>query len=333
MDSNSASATGLILNLSGVHVLYATEHAFVTALWASTAVPISESAPASILLLAPQEIGDSPWFLIKSPFVHLGRSLRPNPDERARGAHPLGWDDDVAMYWCFKYMTSCVAYRVRPSKYAYDEATLLDDFLQCKIPGQVPAGMPAPGSHCDPEKERKKIDTSLDELHSSVVRGPLPSGTSAVLLCHSLIMQTEKPAHLSGNVVGDEGAFSLPRTPGRPTVNQEGCQPPACSQHPGNPSISPTTLSPVKQEEILPSMLSTSVKEEQSLSYLGVLIPLVGLTRAHSSTGPLTQKLKNHLTDPMTGKIIEMQTFAEAYNRMLGALRRVVQIAKRGLES
>ncbi|KAI5990523.1 hypothetical protein BKA83DRAFT_4499497 [Pisolithus microcarpus] len=164
MDSNSASATGLILNLSGVHVLYATEHAFVTALWASTAVPISESAPASILLLAPQEIGDSPWFLIKSPFVHLGRSLRPNPDERARGAHPLGWDDDgntvtfcveyqafrisfanSAMYWCFKYVTSCVAYRVRPSKYAYDEATLLDDFLQCKIPGQVPAGMPAPG--------------------------------------------------------------------------------------------------------------------------------------------------------------------------------------------
>ncbi|KAI5985658.1 hypothetical protein EDD15DRAFT_2200547 [Pisolithus albus] len=131
--------------IHSVHVLYATEHAFVTALWASTAVPISESAPASILLLAPQEIGDSPWFLIKSPFVHLGRSLRPNPDERARGAHPLGWDDDVAMYWCFKYMTSCVAYRVRPSKYAYDEATLLDDFLQCKIPGQVPAGMPAPG--------------------------------------------------------------------------------------------------------------------------------------------------------------------------------------------
>ncbi|KAI6034773.1 hypothetical protein BKA83DRAFT_4121811 [Pisolithus microcarpus] len=131
--------------IHSVHVLYATEHAFVTALWASTAVPISESAPASILLLAPQEIGDSPWFLIKSPFVHLGRSLRPNPDERARGAHPLGWDDDVAMYWCFKYVTSCVAYRVRPSKYAYDEATLLDDFLQCKIPGQVPAGMPAPG--------------------------------------------------------------------------------------------------------------------------------------------------------------------------------------------
>ncbi|KAI6034781.1 hypothetical protein BKA83DRAFT_19225 [Pisolithus microcarpus] len=128
-------------------------------------------------------------------------------------------------------------------------------------------------------------------------------------------MQTEKPAHLSGNVVGDEGAFSLPRTPGRPTVNQEGCRPPACSQRPGNPSISPTTLSPVKQEEILPSMSSTSVKEEQSLSYLGVLIPL------------------NHLTDPTTGEIIvsavpqEMQTFAEAYNRMLGALRRV------GLES
>ncbi|KAI6018106.1 hypothetical protein BKA83DRAFT_4128017 [Pisolithus microcarpus] len=138
-------------------------------------------------------------------------------------------------------------------------------------------------------------------------------------------MQTEKPAHLSGNVVGDEGAFSLPRTPGRPTVNQEGCRPPACSQRPGNPSISPTTLSPVKQEEILPSMSSTSVKEEQSLSYLGVLIPL--LYRAAN------RKLKNHLTDPTTGEIIEMQTFAEAYNRMLGALRRVVQIAKRGLES
>ncbi|KAI6032123.1 hypothetical protein PISMIDRAFT_19599 [Pisolithus microcarpus 441] len=68
-------------------------------------------------------------------------------------------------------------------------------------------------------------------------------------------------------------------------------------------------------------MSSTSVKEEQSLSYLGVLIPL------------------NHLTDPTTGEIIvsavpqEMQTFAEAYNRMLGTLRRVVQIAKQGLES
>ncbi|KAI6032122.1 hypothetical protein BKA83DRAFT_4488708 [Pisolithus microcarpus] len=164
MDSNSTSATGLILNLSGVHVLYATEHAFVTALWASTAVPISESAPASILLLAPQEIGDSrkslhsilrrPSLMAPNSMMNVREVLIPLDGMTMLGntvtfcveyqAFRISFANS-AMYWCFKYMTSCVAYRVRPSKYAYDEVTLLDDFLQCKIPGQVPAGMPAPG--------------------------------------------------------------------------------------------------------------------------------------------------------------------------------------------
>ncbi|KAI6001897.1 hypothetical protein EDD15DRAFT_2361255 [Pisolithus albus] len=166
MDSEFTCDThGVVLNLSGVNILYATEHAFVTVLWASTAVPVSEPAPASILLLAPQEIGESPWFLIKSPFVSLGRSLRPNEVERARGALPLGWDDNnntvtfsveyqsfrisfanSAMYWCFKYMANCHSYRVRSSKYAFDETMLLEDFLRCKIPGQVPIGMPGPSA-------------------------------------------------------------------------------------------------------------------------------------------------------------------------------------------
>lgn len=163
MDSDSAPTASLVLNLSGVNILYATEHAFITVLWASTAVPISLPAPASIVVLAPQYMGDYPWFLIKSPFVNLGRSLCPNQVERAQGALPLGWDDNSntvtfsveyqtfrisfansAMFWCFKYTVNCHKYRVRPCKYAFDEATLLDAFLQCRVPGQVPAGMPCP---------------------------------------------------------------------------------------------------------------------------------------------------------------------------------------------
>ncbi|KAI5980392.1 hypothetical protein EDD15DRAFT_2383422 [Pisolithus albus] len=46
----------------------------------------------------------------------------------------------------------------------------------------------------------------------------------------------------------------------------------------------------------------------------------------------------NHLTDPVTGKIIlsavseDMKIFAQAYNRMLDTLGTVIQIAERALE-
>ncbi|KAI6045821.1 hypothetical protein EDC04DRAFT_2888397 [Pisolithus marmoratus] len=168
MDSQCTSDIDVVLNLSGINILYATKHAFVTVLWASTAVPVSEPGSASILLLAPQEIGEShkhpdSWFLIKSPFVSLSHSLHPNEVEHARGALPLGWDDNnntvtfsveyqafqisfanSAMYWCFKYMANCHSYHVQSTKYAFDEKMIFDDFLRCKIPGQVPVGMPGP---------------------------------------------------------------------------------------------------------------------------------------------------------------------------------------------
>ncbi|KAI6094159.1 hypothetical protein EDD16DRAFT_1722108 [Pisolithus croceorrhizus] len=47
----------------------------------------------------------------------------------------------------------------------------------------------------------------------------------------------------------------------------------------------------------------------------------------------------NHLTDPVTGKIIlsavleEMKIFAQAYNRMLDTLGTVIQVAERALQS
>ncbi|KAI6018105.1 hypothetical protein BKA83DRAFT_4496459 [Pisolithus microcarpus] len=166
MDSNSASATGLILNLSGVHVLYATEHAFVTALWASTAS--SHLRVSSCIHSSFGSTGDWGFSMVFNqiafcpPWPVLSAQIQMNVREvliPLDGMTMLGNTvtfcveyqafrisfANSAMYWCFKYVTSCVAYRVRPSKYAYDEATLLDDFLQCKIPGQVPAGMPAPG--------------------------------------------------------------------------------------------------------------------------------------------------------------------------------------------
>ncbi|KAI6036737.1 hypothetical protein BKA83DRAFT_4120426 [Pisolithus microcarpus] len=117
-------------------------------------------------------------------------------------------------------------------------------------------------------------------------------------------MQREKPVRLASNANDKKGVFLLPRTPSRLTVKQEEHQPPVHQHRWANLSIRSDTLPPVKQEEILPSMSSTSTKQEQSPSHPGAPVPLVGSSQAHSSTGPLTRKPKNHLTNPTTGKIV-----------------------------
>ncbi|KAI6100294.1 hypothetical protein F5141DRAFT_1215849 [Pisolithus sp. B1] len=73
---------------------------------------------------------------------------------------------------------------------------------------------------------------------------------------------------------------------------------------------------------VLPQYLSTSsIHSSPPRSAVPIPIPL------------------NHLTDPVTGKIIlsavpeEMKIFAQAYNRMLDTLGTVIQVAERALQS
>ncbi|KAI6107452.1 hypothetical protein EDD16DRAFT_1523263 [Pisolithus croceorrhizus] len=84
-------------------------------------------------------------------------------------------------------------------------------------------------------------------------------------------MNTEQTVHLAGNT--DDKVFTARPKPHYSLV---------CPQQSASLSIpsSPTRLT------------------------APVSIPLVGPNAACTSTGPLTPKLQNHLTDPMTGKII-----------------------------
>ncbi|KAI6012838.1 hypothetical protein BKA83DRAFT_2485847 [Pisolithus microcarpus] len=77
----------------------------------------------------------------------------------------------------------------------------------------------------------------------------------------------------------------------------------------------------------------------ESATDLQFVLSIQQVKKTRTFTGSLTPKSKNHLTDPMTGKIIvsavseEMRIFAQAYNRMLDTLGELIQIAEHALQS
>ncbi|KAI5981456.1 hypothetical protein EDD15DRAFT_2203960 [Pisolithus albus] len=89
---------------------------------------------------------------------------------------------------------------------------------------------------------------------------------------------------------------------------------------------------------VCPQRLSTSsIPSSPTRLTAPFPIPIVGPNVACTSTGPLTPKLQNHLTDS-TGKITisavseDMRPFAQAYNRMLDILGEVISVAERALQ-
>ncbi|KAI5982189.1 phosphatidylserine decarboxylase-domain-containing protein [Pisolithus albus] len=90
---------------------------------------------------------------------------------------------------------------------------------------------------------------------------------------------------------------------------------------------------------VCPQRLSTlSIPSSPTRLTAPFPIPIVGPNVACTSTGPLTPKLQNHLTDS-TGKITisavseDMRPFAQAYNRMLDILGEVISVAERALQN
>ncbi|KAI5990962.1 hypothetical protein EDD15DRAFT_2197750 [Pisolithus albus] len=90
---------------------------------------------------------------------------------------------------------------------------------------------------------------------------------------------------------------------------------------------------------VCPQRLSTSsIPSSPTRLTAPFPIPIVGPNVACTSTGPLTPKLQNHLTDS-TGKITisavseDMWPFAQAYNRMLDILGEVISVAERALQN
>ncbi|KAI6116500.1 hypothetical protein F5141DRAFT_1213099 [Pisolithus sp. B1] len=112
-------------------------------------------------------------------------------------------------------------------------------------------------------------------------------------------MQSEKPSHLPGDAHTDCEMYFLPQAPSRLTLEQERNPSAVCPQHPTNSFMH---SSPPRPAAPIP-------------------IPL------------------NHLTDPMTGKIIlsavleEMRIFVQAYNRTLDTLGELIRIAEHALQS
>ncbi|KAI6115079.1 hypothetical protein EDD16DRAFT_1520801 [Pisolithus croceorrhizus] len=111
----------------------------------------------------------------------------------------------------------------------------------------------------------------------------------------------EKPSHLPGDTHTDHEMYFLPWAPSQLTLEQE-CNPSAV--HPQHPTNSFMHSSPPCPAAPIP-------------------IPLVGSNRTSAFTDSLTPKSKNHLTDPMTGKII-LSAVSEAYNRMLDTLGELI---------
>ncbi|KAI5993933.1 hypothetical protein EDD15DRAFT_2196374 [Pisolithus albus] len=64
----------------------------------------------------------------------------------------------------------------------------------------------------------------------------------------------------------------------------------------------------------------------ESATDLQSVLSIQQVLKTCTFTGSLTPKSKNHLTDPMTGKII-------AYNRMVDTLGELIQIAEHALQS
>ncbi|KAI6164102.1 hypothetical protein EDD17DRAFT_1506950 [Pisolithus thermaeus] len=124
----------------------------------------------------------------------------------------------------------------------------------------------------------------------------------------------------------------------RPRVESEGYSESACQQ---SDHASPSMW--MKKEKRASSLrhptgslLSKSAIDLQCFlstyrlrPFTRVLPALLSLFLFHFVTNPHS---KNHLTDPVTGKII-LSAVPEAYNRMLDTLGTVIQVAERALQS
>ncbi|KAI6027205.1 hypothetical protein EDC04DRAFT_2899222 [Pisolithus marmoratus] len=112
-------------------------------------------------------------------------------------------------------------------------------------------------------------------------------------------MQLEKPLHLPSNSDDEGETCFFPQASSQLILEQEWNRPTVFPQY----------------------LMTLSIHSSPPCSAIPIPIPL------------------NHLTDPMTGKIIlsavlqEMQNFAQAYNRMLDTLATMIQVAEHALQS
>ncbi|KAI5980443.1 hypothetical protein EDD15DRAFT_2206369 [Pisolithus albus] len=117
--------------------------------------------------------------------------------------------------------------------------------------------------------------------HAWIFRGH--SSPSRAVLCSRACFQAaqDQPVRLASDT-DDEEVFFFPRAPSQPTAKHEHDQSPLSPQHSPN----------------------SSIPSSSTRSTVPIPIPLVGPNEGRTTTGPLTPKSQNHLTDPTTGKII-----------------------------
>ncbi|KAH7918966.1 hypothetical protein BV22DRAFT_1134195 [Leucogyrophana mollusca] len=150
--------------LTSTGVLFATNSGILSHLWATTAVSVGDHARASVMLLAPDHAGRSPWLLIRSTFAVHVRSLDPTATEYMRGLSPLVFNhaensvhlrfgqgdplyrltfDTAGFYWAFHSLSAIR----QPDPSSSSELTLqglLGAWISFNIPADVPDGLNGP---------------------------------------------------------------------------------------------------------------------------------------------------------------------------------------------
>ncbi|KAG1850763.1 hypothetical protein C8R48DRAFT_778110 [Suillus tomentosus] len=136
--------------LNCVNILFATVDAAVVQMWANTDVPVSPPQSASVVMVAPERIGQRPWLLIKfGDTVHV-RSLEAGfandtfSQSKAPEAHGISLQikevvfhiylPTPAVFWCFMHIATGSYYDPKRGS-GLTEETLVDAWKDFTVPG------------------------------------------------------------------------------------------------------------------------------------------------------------------------------------------------------